>query len=177
MGSIFIMEREKCRLRQKSMVLEGKWHVVVVYRSEFETYLGSRMFKRQGYGRYTRVPHPYWFFIEKRGSSGEEGTFPDYKWWRTFSYQIPARWYEDDFWKKPVGDKGTFKLMLFACLLLMRTWILLSRLRMMQNCKKKKKGQDKWTSLEITRNKKRSVDFISISITANSCCSKANRRT
>ena len=30
MSSIFLMEREKCRLRQKLLVLEGKWHVVVV---------------------------------------------------------------------------------------------------------------------------------------------------
>ena len=37
MGSIFLMEREKCRLRQTSLVLEGKWHVVVVFHSEFGT--------------------------------------------------------------------------------------------------------------------------------------------
>ena len=43
MDSIFITEREKCRLRQKLLVLEGKFQVFLVYHSELTIgiYLGS----------------------------------------------------------------------------------------------------------------------------------------
>ena len=43
---IFITEREKCRFCQKSLILDGKSNVVVVYHSEFGTFLGSGMSKR-----------------------------------------------------------------------------------------------------------------------------------
>ena len=46
MGAIFITVREKCRFCQKSLILDGKSNVVVVYDCEFGTYLGGRMSKR-----------------------------------------------------------------------------------------------------------------------------------
>ena len=46
MSAIFRTEREKCRFCQKSLILDGKSNVVVVYHSEFGTYLGCRISKR-----------------------------------------------------------------------------------------------------------------------------------
>ena len=49
-----------------------------------------------GHGRYTGVPHTYLFLVEKWGSSGEEGTLPEYKWRRIFFLSNPglriSRW-------------------------------------------------------------------------------------
>ena len=42
-GAIFISDRKTCRRCEGSLQVHGKPHVVVVYHSEFGTYLGSRM--------------------------------------------------------------------------------------------------------------------------------------
>ena len=99
-----------------------------------------------GHGRYTGVPHTYLFLIKKWGSSGEEGTLPD-------AFFPIKSWSADIkmvFWKKPTGDQGTFKLMLFnegnGCSPnLMRTWILLSQA---------------WNEAKTAEKRSKQIDFI-----------------
>ena len=85
------------------------------------------------HGRYTGVPHTYFYFLSRNEVAQERKELfrninddafflsnPGLRIWRWF------------FGKIPTGDQGTFKLMLFAegngCSLdLMRTWILLSK--------------------------------------------------
>ena len=87
------------------------------------------------------------------------------------------RWF---FGKKPTGDQGTFKLMLFAegngCSPdLMCTWILLSQAWNDAKTAEKRSKQIDFIA-DKTWNKKGRVGFISILIMANSCYLMANRR-